>query len=240
MEPNKLIAKIVTYICQIAVLVVTVIALCLAFKNNYYGFIYVDGSSMSPTLQQHEFGFVDKHGYAIDSAKRFDIAVTYYPTIVAGKSDYCWIDDAGNEVKTIFQDTEHKVVVSSKAEYKIKRIVALPGEQFILQTDSVVVRSKKKDGFWGEWVSYKLPYDTHGSTEKVNQEPITLEKGEYWVIGDNWSGSTDSASLNQRIYRKNIQGILIGIEGTCETKQEGNEIKIVKRNYYKYARYLKR
>ena len=237
MEMKKMFGKIFTYVCQVAVLVVTTIALCLAFKNNYYGFVYVDGHSMSPTLSDSEFGFVDKHSWAIDNAKRFDIAVTYYPCIVAGRSDYCWIDDAGNEVKTIFQDSEHKVVLSKSAEYKIKRIVALPGEQFILHSNSIDIRSKKKDGFWGEWKNYELPYNTYGSTEKVNPDPITLEKGEYWVIGDNWSASTDSASLNQRIYRKNIQGILVGIEGTCKVDATG---KVTERDYYKVTKYFKR
>ena len=238
MEKNKILGKIFTYVCQVAILIVTTIALCLAFKNNYYGFVYVDGLSMNPTLKNAEFGFIDKHGYAIDNAKRFDIAVTYYPCIVAGHSDYCWIDSNGNEVKTIYQDSEHKVQLSKSAEYKIKRIVALPGEQFTLQTDSITVRKKNKDGFWGDWVKYDLPYNTYGNTEKVNTEPITLEKGEYWVIGDNWAGSTDSASLNQRIYRKNIQGILIGIEGTCKVDKTTG--KVSEKSYYSVTKYFKR
>ena len=210
MEKNKILGKIFTYVCQVAILIVTTIALCLAFKNNYYGFVYVDGLSMNPTLKNAEFGFIDKHGYAIDNAKRFDIAVTYYPCIVAGHSDYCWIDSNG----------------------------ALPGEQFTLQTDSITVRKKNKDGFWGDWVKYDLPYNTYGNTEKVNTEPITLEKGEYWVIGDNWAGSTDSASLNQRIYRKNIQGILIGIEGTCKVDKTTG--KVSEKSYYSVTKYFKR
>ena len=59
MEKNKILGKIFTYVCQVAILIVTTIALCLAFKNNYYGFVYVDGLSMNPTLKNAEFGFIN-------------------------------------------------------------------------------------------------------------------------------------------------------------------------------------
>ena len=234
---SKKISKIAKGVAQVVVLVITAVCLCLSFNNVYYSFVYIDGESMSPTLKDKEYGFIDKHGFAIDSLKRFDIVCTYYPIIYAGQSDYCYIDNDGYEVKCNFQDSEHKVILSKTATYKVKRVVALPGEQFTLQQNSVSVRSKVNETTWGEWRKYDLPY-ANLSSEKVNNEPITLEKGEYWVIGDNWDGSTDCSTLNQRIYRKNIQGVLVGIEGTCKIDTATG--KAIEKHKYKMVKYFKR
>ena len=234
MERYEKVGKILKYIGQVVILGVTTVCLCLAFKNSYYSFIYVDGNSMSSTLKDGEFGMVDKHGFAINSAKRFDIAVTYYPNQYDGLHyDYCYLDAYGHEIPTSCNDTMHKVILSSKATYKVKRIIAFPGESFTLLTDCVKVKTKNSS----EWKEYKLPYNHGSSTAKVNTDPITLGENEYWMIGDNWAESTDSAALNQPIYRKNIQGILVGIEGTCKVDSTG---KVTEKTYYSKVKYVKR
>ena len=238
MDKSVKIANIIKGIAQVVVLVVTVICLCLTFQNAYYSFVYIDGDSMNPNLKNGEYGLVDKHSFAIDSLKRFDIVITYYPNPYDNgtKYDYCYVD-GGSETKTNFLDPDHNVVLSKYANYKVKRVVALPGDQFTLQQDTITVRRKTSKNNWGEWIIYNLPYTHTGTIEKTNDEPITLEKDEYWVIGDNWEASTDSAALNQRIYRKNIQGVLVGIEGTCQVDKDG---KAINKKKYPSIRYVKR
>ena len=58
---------------------------CFIFNRYYYLSIYVDGSSMYPTLNRnrddsrYDFGIVDPHQSAINKIKRFDIINNYYP-----------------------------------------------------------------------------------------------------------------------------------------------------------------
>ena len=70
MERYEKVGKILKYVGQVVILGVTTVCLCLAFKNSYYSFIYVDGSSMSPTLKDGEFGMVDKHNFVINQRIR--------------------------------------------------------------------------------------------------------------------------------------------------------------------------
>ena len=112
---------------------VALIGLCftasIAMTRNYYDTIFVSGSSMNPTLyggqgglakgpyvdetnEYHSgdyvnFGLVDKSSKAKHNIKRYDIVTTYYP------SDY-------NSVGELYES----------AAYKIKRVIALPGETF--------------------------------------------------------------------------------------------------------------
>lgn len=201
---------------------------------------------MHPTLNANgatEFGIVDNHKLALDNLKRFDIVTTYYPMSYNGRSDYCYIED-GREIETDFTDTEHTVQLARGAEYKIKRLLALPGEQFYVTETGVVARSKTKAGQWGEWTTYDYPF-THadGSGKTFGIETAkTLEKDEYWVIGDNWRSSTDCATMDHPVYRANIQGVLIAIEGTCIPTRNATtgQTEVTHKKYYSQFRYFKR
>ncbi len=64
--------------------------------------VYVDGSSMSPTLNgggKTEFGIVDTHSSAINNINRFDIITTYYPDkysySTGSESQYSNINEEG-------------------------------------------------------------------------------------------------------------------------------------------------
>lgn len=202
---------------------------------------------MYPTLNKNmsggtsEFGIVDNHKMALDNLKRFDIITTYYPVPYNTNFDYCYMID-NVEIPTNYEDTEHEVKLSKYAEFKIKRLLALPGEQFYITQDAVVTRSKDDDGKWGEWVTNTFPFTHNEGTGKTFGEElaITLGKDEYWVIGDNWKSSTDCATLNHPIYRGNIQGVLVAIEGTCEVSSINGIPEVKNKKYYPQFRYYKR
>ena len=195
----------------------TVVALCVTssvlMKKSYFSYIYVSGSSMNPTLiggsggnasapyidsTTHEyvhgdivhFGTVDPSVKAKKNIKRYDIVTTYYPD-----EDY----DSNGKLKP-------------NAPYKIKRVIALPGETFKIEQGVLSVK-------YGD--EYKVIERTHlvdfdGNLSAKDTAERTLGANEYWVLGDNRNHSRDSGSLKTPVTFNNITGVLVTIEGTAE------------------------
>lgn len=92
-----------------------------------------------------------------------------------------------------------------------------------------------------------LPYERHfGQNINIKDTSIIQLakddeekcKNEYFVIGDNWGNSTDCATKKLPIYRENIVGVLVAIEGTCKIvdgkSNSGNNNKTCEeRKYFK-------
>ncbi|MCR4912013.1 MAG: S26 family signal peptidase [Bacilli bacterium] len=189
------------------------------FYRTYYTNVYVSGSSMMPTLVggnqgRWHYGISDNHEIAIKNLKRFDVALTYYPS--------GWI--GGDEDTT----------------YKIKRVWGLPGETISLtkETDRYVFTVKEgekvtytvtgtieeKTLSYGNWKVASFDagnkvFNTHADTIRTFELTLSKEKQEYFLMGDNWSASSDSYThLNntQRITMTNLQGKVIAIQGTAK------------------------
>ena len=177
------------------------VALCftggLVFHSYYYQAIYVSGISMMPTLYGQtedkngavvDFGIMDTHSIALNNLKRFDIISTYYA------KDY---DDSG--------------ALKINATKKIKRIIALPGEEFKIENGSLSVKEN------GVYKKYDYPVKIEETNVKDTKE--TLKENEYWVLGDNRTHSNDSASSDVGPIKKEyIIGKLIAIEGRATLK----------------------
>ncbi len=73
-------------------------------------------------------------------------------------------------------------------QYFIKRVIGLPGETISFRTGKVVIANKEHpDGF--ELTEEYIP----GQAETFGkQAPVTLGSGEYFVLGDNRTASSDS------------------------------------------------
>ena len=78
--------------------------------------------------------------------------------------------------------------------YNVKRVIGLPGETVTIQDGYVFV-----DGV----VLSDLPFEEKIATEGLALEGITLEKGEYFVLGDNVNNSEDSRFANMGNILKN-------------------------------------
>lgn len=238
MNTKKKITSILWAFAYFAVLVCALISSTVIFHNNYFSLVYVDGVSMQPTLNNNgvtEFGIVDKHSSAINNIQRFDIITTYYPikynSSTGSLSDYSYIAENGKEIFTDFTDPDHEVHVSSTASFKIKRVIALPGEQFKVQEKGVEIRTKNEDGSWGDSTFYEYTFK-HKYGDKTNDTYRTLGEDEYWVLGDNWGSSLDSNALNMKVLKDNIQGVLVAIEGTCKVVKSNGKIQIKNKKYY--------
>lgn len=205
--------------------VVVVISGCYIFYSRYYTKIYVSGTSMSPTLigntsKRVHYGIADSHEPALRNLNRFDVVITYYP------------DSWTSDVET----------------YKIKRVWGFPGETLSLkenitgtdnEVSSYTFTAKK-----GEEIVYTLTgkvmqkeFETYGkltvcefntgkktfytrvASRSLVDYSLSKDKLEYFLMGDNWTGSSDSysnKSKQDKITFSNLQGRVVAIQGTAK------------------------
>lgn len=191
------------------------------FNNMTYSQIFIEGDSMNPTLEGHDYyanyGKMDVTDYAKDHICRYDIVITYYPT----EDDY----EGG------YHDGGHNVLKPT-ATYKIKRVYGLPNERFSLEEETIPDPNNEEltftiphfYTFQGELkIDHPFDFDIiHASRVRSG----SLNDHQYWVMGDNWSASNDSYRRGP-IYRDNIVGVLHCIEGhgTIDNSVTPHEIK---------------
>lgn len=108
-------------ICEFVIVLITALIICLIFSTIIV-FIYVDGSSMEPTIHNKDVLLVNKLSYKFNSAKSGDIIIfpykglqqkTYIKRVVAvpgDKIDFVdnkiYINDECLEEKYIYEDME--------------------------------------------------------------------------------------------------------------------------------------
>ena len=250
MNKKKLIKAIIWPILYIVLVATVCINAVLVFRSYYYTPIYISGRSMMPTLkgdsEMVDYGIIDTHSYAINdmvkNKKRFKIITTYYPFSTGSSSDYVggYVPGGENEV-------------SENASYKIKRVYAFPGEVFKFEADvehnSVNFYVKDADDIrsWENILPQKIKFNRTinlaiKGANYYNYEHLTpLEENEFWVMGDNYTASSDCYSYKKPIYLDNIVGILIAIEGQCKISQkhvsedDGTHISATCTNRKRYA-----
>ncbi len=120
------------------------------------------------------------------------------PTLSA--KDRVLVDRISNNIRSIkrFELILFTIDEKDSTQY-VKRVIGLPGETVQIKDGLVYINDKKID---------------MGKLDKVLQpglakHPITLGKDEYFVLGDNSTGSEDSRYLNiGNISKKQIKGIV--------------------------------
>lgn len=151
----------------VAIAVSIVVSSVFIFKNFYFEVVFVNGSSMNPTLcggdaeGYHDYGINDKSYGAKRALKRYQVVTTYYPY------------------------DEH----IENPSYKIKRVIGLPGETLKVVNNDLYLLSKDTLSWKGP---IEMPFTRNLEGAHRNQNEITLKDDEYFLAGDNWVNSTDS------------------------------------------------
>lgn len=116
------------------------------------------------------------------------------PFIVSGTSMVPTFDDGEylivDEISYRFNDPARGDVIIFRfpvdpTKFFIKRIIGLPGETVAIQGSRILVTNDEHP----EGIILDEPYISHRSN---NSMAVTLGDGEYFVMGDNRSGSSDS------------------------------------------------
>lgn len=191
----------------LALTVAIVVSSVSLFNNFYYESVYVSGSSMSPTFVGNgnyerfgsDYGIIDKNDGAKKNVKRYQIVTTYYP---------------GDE--------------KDVASYKIKRVLAKPGERFKIENNNLYIY--KKNVGWGEPLD--MPFDRNLPTSAKSYRDTTLGIDEYFLAGDNWANSYDSFEVGP-IKFDLLVGVVVKMQGRC-TVENG---KVTEKETYA-ARYF--
>ena len=224
------------------VLTVTLaISLFYSFGKRNYISIYIDGTSMQPTLNQecrtlkedernanekyasyynvtinNEYGYADKSNIAMNNIDRFNIVVTYYP------GDY------------------YDGKLKDSADFKIKRVIALPGETFKIYESVLTIKNDQGTFTWDLTDEETRPYKINRSTTVHQKDHLeyTLGDDEYWVLGDNWNVSHDSQTVGP-IKKSYISGVLVAIQGTFTLATGLDKTGRTVNNFIEYKKYSK-
>lgn len=128
----------------------------------------VSGLSMFPTFNDKDYLIVDQLSYKLGSPKRDDVVIFKYPL------------DPKNDLKRNFL-----LRFFDSGKYFIKRIIGLPGETVDIEGSKITItNAEHPTGF-----VLDEPYVKNISNNTIHFE---LKNDEYFVMGDNRSGSSDS------------------------------------------------
>lgn len=164
-----------------------VIAIAIAFliKGFLFDIVKVEGSSMVPTLENHDRLIVTKLGY---TPKQGDIVIL--DSLYKKREEYYdkLADENGKEELSAFSKFTESFNLPDdlKKRYYVKRVIALPGQTIDIRDGKVFVDDKELEE---EYYS--------GSTSAMDPRtvfPQTVEEGMVFVMGDNRPNSKDSRS----------------------------------------------
>ena len=197
----------------------SIFVLC-QFTRTSYDCFFVVGDSMNPYLvgskEKSTYGYSDNSDLAIDNLQRFDLVICYYPFSVSHDYEQPYV--------------RHQSELTENATLKVKRVIGLPGDKLVIDNEIFTIFHTVD----GQEVAdtYGIMEDSFNNVKKCpfeRKEPIEHRKAtvilgaeEYFVMGDNWTkdGSSDccnpsSSSEPQCIYRENIDGVIIRLDGEC-------------------------
>ncbi len=227
---NRVIKRVIIIVGSLLLITIICLSSFLIFNHFYYTPFWVNGQSMYPTFNRdarYENGVLigETGGSAV--ANSYDI-------------DYGFMDEHKDAIDNIkrFDIIVCKYYLNDSS-YKIKRVIALPGETFYIDNSenngSLYVANSSN-----EFELINQPIDQaiirKGSYPDSYATAYTLQSDEYFVLGDNRAHSLDSRSMGP-IKKEYILGVVRGLSGRAKIGYDNGELKPVYISYY-FPRYL--
>lgn len=170
---------------------VVIIIIVLTIRGFIFMPVWVQGKSMTSTLQNSDYIFVDRISYAdipwvgpIDAPDRGDIIV-FRPNVSEDKSK----------------------------EFFVKRIIALPGETIRISSGKVYIKEAWNENFTElkeDYLNNVNAWNTFVSWRQNEDMEYTIPANSYFVMGDNRTGSTDSRACFRTCSGENPHSPFIG------------------------------
>jgi len=130
----------------------------------------VSGNSMNPDFQNGEYLFVDEASYYFRSPERGEVIVFKHPDPQPSSNCTAFVEN--NKFITKF--------VQGPCLSFIKRVIGIPGDTVIVKNGKVTVKNTENP----EGLKLNESYIETG-VETLGDQSITLQKNEYYVLGDN-------------------------------------------------------
>lgn len=223
----------------VAYVLFMLITICISsfvwFQKNYFYHYWVDGQSMWPTLNQYA---KTKNGEYMNEDYQSMVGATDVDFVIGDGSDI-----AINGIKR-FDIIVCKTSSSSKKDL-IKRVIAMPGETFYIdstlvgdETNGVLhVYDEEAEEFKVVEQPIKTEYICRADYPVKYSEPTKLKDDEYFVMGDNRIHSTDSREVGF-IHKKNIESKIIALIARCGVTLDSTGVdKIATNVKYMWPRY---
>ena len=160
--------QVLREIVEALALAIVVFVLIQACAQNFR----VEGTSMAPTLEGHQYLLVNKLAYLTFDVDRISSIVPFWKTNQA-------------EVRRPFGQPQMGEIIVFRYPGEprrdfVKRVIGLPGDTVAIVNGTVLVNN----------IVHPEPYLRQYFTD--NMPPHQLSAGEYFVMGDNRSHSNDS------------------------------------------------
>lgn len=135
----------------------------------------IKGSSMEPNFHDGEYLIVNEVSYHFSSPKRGDVVIFKHPEPAC----------------TDFVDSNYlnRIFFQGPCTNYIKRVIGLPGETIVIKDGKIYIKNKENPEGFPLNESYILT-----NIPTLGNQTVTIQKDEYFVIGDNRNPNASSDS----------------------------------------------
>lgn len=202
-ENRTLMRQILSWIRHGSISIVVGVTLAVVIREFAFQSFFIPSSSMFPTLKVDQHILVDKAGFFAGDVKRGDVIVFRDP---GG-----WLGPPESPHWDPLEALRGLLLDQKDSGYLVKRVIGVGGDTVVCCSDSgELVRNGKplQEGYLSL---------ASGSASETAFE-VLVPKGQFWVMGDNRIGSTDSRHHTPGFVDKSkVIGVVLAITWPIES-----------------------